>query len=232
MSAIENMELQELYTHAKQVFRIGGGTRPEVSLITVGDSHAVLKDYGRSDFLFRLVIGPLITYREVRALRALHDVPGIPKLLKQINRRAFLLEYVAGVTPKDQEDARKLLQPDTFDKLYQLVRGMHEHGVAHCDLRSGGNTIIDKSGQPYFVDFVSNFVRGSRWNLAWRWAFYRFCEADFVAIARLRRRLVPDQLTPDEKTRMEQEHQSRLARFARATGQRIRNISRFFLTRR
>ena len=228
---LDNMDLQELYTHAKQVFRTGKGTRPEVSLITVGGSHAVLKDYGRSDFLFRVVIGPLITYREVRALRTLHDVPGIPKLLRQINRRAFLIEYVEGVTPKDQEDARKNMRPDTFDKLYQLVESMHERGVAHCDLRSGGNTIIDQSGQPYFVDFVSNFVRGSRWNIAWRWAFERFCEADLVAIARLRRRLVPDQLTPDEQTRMDKEHQSRLARAARATGRGIRNISRFFLTR-
>ncbi|MDH5649638.1 MAG: hypothetical protein OEY67_08275 [Gammaproteobacteria bacterium] len=232
MSAITKLDLAGLYAHATAVFRQGGGTRPQVSLIELGSERAVLKDYSRSDPWFRFVIGPLITYREVRALRALRDIPGIPRLLRQVNRRAFLMEYIEGVTPREQDQARPFASPEMFERLYELVQAMHARGVAHCDLRSGGNTIIDKQGQPYVVDFVSNFVRGSAWNLAWRWAFDRFCEADIVAVARLKKRLVPDMLTPAERQNLQREQQSRLAYWARRTGQSIRNISRFFLTRR
>lgn len=228
---METLGIEELYGYVQDVFRTGKGTRPQVSLLSVDGRQAVLKDYGRSDLLFRLLIGPIITWREVRALRALRGIPGIPGLIRQINRRAFLVEYINGITARDQADFRKLMKPDTFEKLYTLVRAMHAHGVAHCDLRSGGNTIIDKDGQPYFVDFVSNFVRGSWWNLPWRWAFRQFCQADIVAVARLRKRLIPDQLTDEETRIMEQERQSLLARSARYAGQSIRNISRFFLTK-
>lgn len=230
MPLFEDLSLDELRAHAVGTFRTAGGTRPDVLRVKIGNANAVLKDYSRSDPWFRRLIGPLITYREARALRILHDVRGVPRLIRKVNRRAFLMEYITGTT------ARKLsaesVTPELFDRLYLLVHEIHQYGIAHCDLRSGGNTIIDSEGRPYFVDFVAHFIRGSRWNLPWRWAFGKFCQADQIAVARLKKRLAPDLLTSKEKRGLELDRNLPLARVARFIGGGIRDINRLVLTKR
>ena len=228
--SFNTLSIEELRSHVVETYRVGGGTRPEVLLIRVGDRQAILKDYGRSDPGYRYVIGPLLAYRETQALRALAGVRGVPELFRKVNSRAVLMQYIEGCRAKDMPP--EALSDELFDRLYGLVREIHRCGIAHCDLRSRGNTIFGKDGQPYLVDFVAHFVRGRRWNLFWRWAFGRFCQADVVAIARLKQRLAPHLLTSEEKRDVELDRKMAVARVARFIGNSIRHISRFALTNR
>ena len=139
------------------------------------------------------------------------------------------MEYIDGRPAKDIP--RGELDAAVFERIHALVAAMHRHGVAHCDLRSGGNTLIGADGQVYFVDFVAHFVQGRRWNLFWRWAFRRFCEADRIGVARLKRRLAPALLTEEDQDNLVRVKRHPLARAARFVGGSIREISRFFLTR-
>ena len=168
MVSLNTLSLGELRAHAIKTYRIGESSRPEVSLIQVGDAQAVLKDFDRSAFWFGRIFGPLLAWREARALRRLTEVNGVPRLIRQVNARALLIEHVDGISTKAIPHGG--VQPELFDRLGRLVREVHEHGVAHCDLRTRGNIIVGRDGQPYLVDFAAHIERGHRWNLLWRWA--------------------------------------------------------------
>lgn len=213
-----------------QTFREGKGTRPEVSLIEVNGQKMIIKDFGQSDPWFRFAVGRLLRYREERALRRLDGVKGIPRFLGRVSSHAVLMEYIEGETAKRLK--RQKFGPEFFDKLNQLVDDMHARGIAHCDLRSGGNTIVDQHGQPYFVDFVGHFRRGAKWNLVYKWVFDRFCVADKAGIVRLKERLAPELLSDREKRVLVLDRKHPIGRISRFIGISIRNISRLILTRK
>lgn len=228
--SIDQLSLEELRKYRGKVFREGRGTRPEVVLITYDGQKAILKDYNQTDPLFRKLVGPLLAFREARALRLLRDQAGIPQLINTLGAHAVLMDYVDGVTTKELKVSGQV-DPEVFNRIYKLVDEIHQRGVAHCDLRSGGNTIITASGQPYFVDFVA-YVARSKWNLPWRWVFNKFCIADEIAVARLKKRLLPDELTEKEKQNLELDKNHLLGKVARFAGKSFTKLSRFFLTDR
>lgn len=219
MVSFNTLSIGELRAHAVKTYRIGEGSRPEVSLIQVGDTQAVLKDFSRSALWFGQIFGPLLAWREARALQRLSGVPGVPRLIRQVNARALLIEHVAGISTKAIPYGS--VQPELFDRLGRLVREVHEHGVAHCDLRTRGNIIIGYDGQPYLVDFAAHIGSGRRWNLLWRWMFAQFCKADLVSVVRLKERQAPNLLTAEERRQLELDRTRPVARIARG----IRNLT-------
>ena len=221
----DTLSIRELRAHAVKTYRVGRGSRPEVSLIKVGNAQAVLKDFSRSAFWFRRIFGPLLTWREARALRQLSGVHGVPRLIRQVNSRALLIEHVEGISTKAIPHGG--VQPELFDRLSRLVHEVHEHGVAHCDLRTRGNIIIGHDGQPYLVDFAAHIGCGRRWNLLWRWMFTQFCKADLVSVVRLKERQAPNLLTGKEQRQLELDRTRPVARIARG----IRNITQRVLQR-
>lgn len=230
MSDSGHLDLARLRARAVERFRTGDGTRPDVLLLEIDGRRLVLKDYGRSDAVFGRLLGPLFTWREARALRRLEPVAGIPRLIRRVGRRALLLEYIEGHTLKSLP--RERVSPALFERVEALIGQMHARGVAHCDLRSGGNTIIDARGRPHFVDFVGHCPRGARWNLLWRWAFGRLRQADRVAVARMKKRLAPELLTEADRRALHWDRHAPLARFARFVGGGIRDLTRRLLIRR
>jgi hypothetical protein len=198
MVPFNTLSIGELRAHAVKTYRTGAGSRPEVALIQVGDAQAVLKDFSRSAIWFGRILGPLLAWREARALRRLSEVHGVPRLIRQVNARALLIEHVEGIPSK---------------------------------AISGGNIIVSGDGQPYLIDFAAHTVRGSRWNLFWRWAFIGFCEADLLAIVRLKKRLAPELLSSTDTRRLALDQSAFVPRVARITGRSVRNISRFIFTR-
>ena len=221
--------LDELRAHAVRQYRQAHGSRPDVLLIEIDGEQAVLKDFSHSDRGFSHLIGPLLVFREVRSLRRLDDVVGIPRLIRQVNRQSFLLEAI-DATPASQ--LRNCGYPQSFfDRMAALLDEMHAHGVAHGDLRSAGNTLIDRDLQPWLVDFVASVHQGSRWNLPARWFFRQFIEVDHGAILKLKLRLSPELLT-DEERRAIAGHHGLLANMARRIGKGTRALTRTLLTRK
>ena len=224
------MSLEALHAHAVHTYRKGGGSRPEVVLVEVGGARAVLKDYSHSDPSFRRLIGPILVWRESLALRRLAGQRGVPGLLRKFDGSAILVAHIDGQSAK--QCPRGSIPPEFFDRFYRLVEEIHARGVAHCDLRSEGNILVLPSGEPAFVDFVAHMGRPSWWNLPMRWAYARLCEADRVAVARMKRTHAPDALTPTELAALARDRNTPLERFARMLGKSIRNVTRFLFTRR
>ena len=102
--------------------------------------------------------------------------------------------------------------------------------MAHCDLRSAGNILVDAKGAPHLVDFVVHFKRGKRWNPLTRWMYKKFCHADRVVVARLKRQLAPELLNDRERADLARDRKTILERSARLIGKSIRRLSRVLLT--
>lgn len=205
-------------------FRRGGGTEPEVVIVAIDGKRAVLKDYGRSGGWFAWLLGPLLIRREAQALERLAGLPGIPALIRRIDTRGVLMEYVpAEPWPRMQPPAQ------SFEKLHALVAAMHSRGVAHCDLRAPSNILVDENGQPYIVDFVARVIHGADWNSPWNWVFAKFCQADRNALAKLKVRNAPELATDREREMAE--HRGFWIHAIRSTGAGLRSFTRLFVLR-
>lgn len=218
---------QQLREHAVATFRQGGGTRPDVLLIEIDGQRAVLKDQGASDKWFALLIGPILNWRECKALNKLADVNCIPNLLSVPNKRAFLMSYHAS----EQITRLKDIQPDWplfFDKLSTAIDQVHAAGVAHNDLRNPTNTLITPEGEPILVDLVACFCQGQRWNLPNQWLFNKFAQVDRSAITKIKSKVAPELITEDDVKPEQIAGQVGMA--AKSLGQWIRRVSRKLFT--
>ena len=130
-----------------------------------------------SRFVARRLLG-----RERRALRALADLPGVPRLLDPwAGRRRGELErsWIEG----DPLSRAASLPADFFDRLDDLVRTLHERGVCHNDLHKEQNVVIGRDGWPHLIDFqlASTHSRRSR-------SFESRAREDLRHVEKLRRR--------------------------------------------
>lgn len=129
----------------------GGWLSPVIRRIEIGGRSAILKDYRDKSFLVRTVLGPLMVRREHRVLKLLDGVRGVPATLGIVERAALALEFIEGQTSSKFRDGA--LPPGVLDELSAVIRGIHERGVVHMDLRQKKNILITPEGHPVVVDF-------------------------------------------------------------------------------
>ncbi|MCP4039720.1 MAG: hypothetical protein GY944_09425 [bacterium] len=146
-----------------QVLHRGNWANPDVLLVeTSRGGEVVVKDYTPRSRLVRETYGRWITGREARAYRLLEGSPGVPALMGRLDSLALVIEYRPG-TRMSRDLAGRL--PEGFmDELRAAVRGMHERGVVHLDLRHRSNVLADADGHPVLIDFASAlFLRPGGW---------------------------------------------------------------------
>ena len=183
--------LEQLRSNATHTFRQGGGSRPDVLLIEINGHKAVLKDQSGADKAFALLVGPILNWRECKALKKLAHVSCIPDLLGQPTRRSFLMSY------HESEQITRLEKytpdwPTFFDQFSAAIDEVHQAGVAHNDLRNPTNTLVTPDGKPILVDLVACFCRGQRWNLPNQWLFTKFSQVDLSAITKIKGKVAKD----------------------------------------
>lgn len=221
-----DLSISELHACRVQVLREGTGSRPDVLLLERQGYFAVLKDQSGCDSAFAKLIGPLLAWREARALRRLQGIRGVPKLYARPTRRALVMEYIEA-DPIQRTDFSQW--EVFFPRLYELLREMHERGVAHCDLRSPNNTLVGSNGTPALVDFVASVHCGLSWNPLLRWIFSQFKEADIDAVIKLKRLVAPDILASGQANPTGRK--SILDKAARQFGILVRRLVRSLFTR-
>lgn len=224
----QHYTLAQLRAHSTTVFREGGGSRPDVLLIEIDGHKAVLKDQGGADKLFASLIGPILNWRECKALTKLAPVESIPSLLCKPSARSFLMSY------HESEQITRLTRvepqwPDFFDKLSAAIADIHAAGVAHNDLRNPTNTLVTPNGEPILVDLVACFCRGQAWNLPNRWLFRKFSKVDLSAITKLKSKVAPELINSDDIVAEEIAGKAGMA--AKGFGQWIRRLSRKLFTK-
>jgi hypothetical protein len=116
----------------------------------------VVKDFRRSSWLFRHLLGPLLTAREIRALSALRGVRGTPADAFRIDSLALAYRYVPGESMRQLRRKGVTLDAAFFPRLETLVKEMHRRGVLHLDLRNAWNILATADCQPHILDFQSS----------------------------------------------------------------------------
>lgn len=227
VSVIKSLSRTQIEGNTARYYRTAGGTRPDLRVVEVDGREVVVKDFKSSDFLFRLIVGPILIRREFGAMRNLLGVKGIPQLVGKMDRYALVMEHIAGESLEKLDRGR--LGNEFYTRLREVIDDMHAHGVAHCDLRSRGNVMLGEDGSPYVVDFAACVYRGRGINPFTRWLFKQFVRADNNAVLLIKKRLSPELLTEEEKHELSVPLP--FERAAKFIGENVRKLTRRFLTR-
>ena len=142
--------------------------------------------------------GRLMRSREQAIYAALADVRGVPRWVGQVGRAGQAVEYI-DAAPLDHLPAPP---PGFFDRLRRLFDDVHARGVGYCDANKRSNILVAEDGEPFLVDYQIAIRRRDRWPWPLR-AILRVAVAyvqrsDLYHLYKHKRRLCPDQMTPEE----------------------------------
>ena len=113
--------------------------------------------------------------REYRAYRRLAGIAGFARCFGLFGGRYLALEYLHAQPLKQAEP------PDRhryFNRLLQMVEDMHRCGVAHGDLKSRQNVMVDAEGNPVIIDLGTAVVRREGWHPLNHRIFRYMCRID------------------------------------------------------
>jgi predicted Ser/Thr protein kinase len=187
----------------------------QVSVQASGDEVRILRSAVQARYWARW-LARMMLKRESRALLALRDVDGIPRLLSA-GKNELSRTYIPGVAMQTGRPA----DPAYFAEAARLLRRMHRRGVAHNDLAKEPNWLISENGSPAVVDFQMATVRLSRG----RW-FRILAREDIRHLLKHKRTYCPDHLTRRERNILD--NPAFISRLWMATGKKLY----LFVTRR
>jgi serine/threonine protein kinase len=114
----------------------------------------VVKDFACRAFWVRCTIGRFLLGRELRALRRLAGIDGVPQHAFRVDRDAIAAEFIPGTTlgqvPSEQMNAA------FFVELERLLDAVHARGIVHLDTRGTGNMLRRPDGRPALIDFQAS----------------------------------------------------------------------------
>jgi RIO-like serine/threonine protein kinase len=131
----------------------GGLGNPDVLLLEIEGDRFVLKDFARRPLWLRATWGRFSIGRECRAYDRLQGHPYVPQWLGRLGGHALLLEYRPGTMLT--RSLAGTLPADFMAQLEAAIRGLHERGVVHLDLRHRSNILAGVDGRPVVLDFGS-----------------------------------------------------------------------------
>ena len=173
----------------------GGFGKPDLYRVKTGDKTLMVKDVRKKSFLIRWTLGLWLIHKEWKIYSRLAGVQGIPKAIDRVDRFAFAMEFIPG-RPIHRGES---LPSSFFHQLELLLREVHSKGVVHLDLRHKGNILISERGEPFLIDFNSSFYFKER-GLLRRLLFPLLTWVDYGGLIKLKERISPSSMTPEEIT--------------------------------
>ncbi len=179
--------------------RHGRPWQPDILLLEHDGRRVIVKDYAPRKWIYRVVVGLISVAREAMIYRLLAGIPGVPRFVGQVDCYALATEYVPGkgggeAAPGDVDDT-------FFTRLSSTVDAIHARGVVLCDLRNMNNVLVSERGEPVLIDFAAGLRRGARWNLPLNAIVGLFAQDDRLGVIKLKQRLAPHLVTPEESRR-------------------------------
>ena len=167
--------------------------KPDLNRVETEGQSYIIKDVRKRNFFFRWTLGRWLIQREWKIYAKLNGIKGIPRPLRRIDRFAFALEWIPGKPIRRNEN----LPPSFFSNLRGILEEIHRRGVVHLDLRHKGNILVSDTGEPFLIDFNSSlsFKVGG---LLYRYFFPIFRWVDYGGFLKLKERVSPSSMTPEE----------------------------------
>ena len=173
-----------------------GWSKADIKRVCLDGTQAILKDFVGKSWAVRW-LGRRQVLREIRALRLLRGIPGIPLCHGEAPPCGILLEPMEGERITRWSRRSRAETASMFGRLDRLVEQMHARGVVHLDLCKRDNILVGPSGLPSIIDFNASvcFRPGS---LAARLLLPLLRHIDTFALLKWKSRLSPDLLTAAE----------------------------------
>ena len=140
-----------LATADRKLLRDGRFANARVERVRIGGVDWIFKDFSSRAFLVRHTVGRFLLGRELRALRQLDGLPGIPSQAFRIDALAMAARFVPGRPLSDMPKGP--VATEYLLALEALLRQVHARGLVHLDTRGGGNLLMGPDGAPGIIDF-------------------------------------------------------------------------------
>ncbi len=159
---------------------------------------AVLKDFSARPWLIRQTWGRAIAGREVRVLRRLAGLEGVPELIGTAGPFAFLMQRLDAV----RLPGRRLPPPppEFWSNARRLLEEFHARGTTHGDLRRK-NILVGPGGSAWLIDFATAIRRREGTPAAGLFDFFfkRARRIDRITYARIKASYAPELLDAEER---------------------------------
>jgi hypothetical protein len=133
------------------VLREGRWANAQVVRATLDGTDWTVKDFGARAWWVRNLFGRWLLRRELRALRKLAGIEGVPAQAFRVDAFAIAARFVPGVTL--DRAPREQMNEAFFLALEALFRAVHARGVVHLDSRGSSNLLATPQGAPALIDF-------------------------------------------------------------------------------
>jgi hypothetical protein len=143
----------------RKLLRDGRFANARVERVRIGGADWIFKDFGSRAFVVRHTVGRFLLGREVRALRRLEGLPGIPSQAFRVDALSMAARFVPGRALADTPDGP--FATEFLLALEALLQQVHARGLVHLDTRGGGNLLIGPDGAPGIIDFQA--ALSTRW---------------------------------------------------------------------
>ncbi len=149
----------QLASAERELLRDGRFANARVERVCIDGAGWIFKDFSTRSFFVRQGIGRFLLGREVRALRRLEGIPGIPSMAFRVDAFAMAARFVPGRTLARVEATE--VSTAYLTALEALLRQVHARGLVHLDTRGGGNLLMMPDGAPGIIDFQA--ALSTRW---------------------------------------------------------------------
>lgn len=142
-----------------KLLRDGRWANARVSRVEAAGRTWVVKDFSRRALWVRLTVGRILLGRELRVLRQLAGIDGVPQHAFRVDGDAIAAEFIPGTTLGQVPS--ELLNVEFFVELERLLNAVHERGIVHLDTGGTGNMLRRPDGSPALIDFQA--ALDTRW---------------------------------------------------------------------
>ncbi len=143
----------------RKLLRDGRFANARVERVRIGGTDWIFKDFSSRSFLVRHGVGRFLLGRELRALRRLQGIAGVPGDAFRVDAFSMAARFVPGRALADTPNGP--FSTDYLLALEALLRQVHARGLVHLDTRGGGNLLIGPDGAPGIIDFQA--ALSTRW---------------------------------------------------------------------
>ena len=123
------------------------------------EREVLVKTYRYRPWLVRLLLGKRCLTNEYSALDYIHShgLARVPRPLGWLDEVSYAIEYVPNVGHVENPEHHPDNIPPRafFEELIAMLSKLHEHGIAHGDLRRA-NILVGKDGHPWLIDFATS----------------------------------------------------------------------------
>lgn len=123
-----------------QLLRDGRWGNARVSVANINGKRWTIKDFSDRHWLVKNSFAKFVLWRELKAVRKLHGLEGVPTEAFMVTPHMLAIEYIPGRVlnrvPKEE------VSPTFLEECEEIIRSIHARHLVHLDTRGTSNWVM------------------------------------------------------------------------------------------